>query len=49
MVSQLKVYKMDWEIFGCMLGKKKGIKLSNIGIQSAISHKGSQAHEKVEN
>ena len=32
-----------------MFCKKKGIKLSNMGIQSVILHKGSQAHEKAEN
>ena len=39
----------DNTIFGCMFCKKKGMKLSNMGIQSVISHKGSQAHEKAEN
>ena len=31
----------DNTIFGCKFCKKKGINLSNMGIQSAISHKGS--------
>ena len=36
-------------VFGCTFCKKKGIKLSNMCIQSVISHKGSQAHDKAEN
>ena len=39
----------DNRIFGGKFCKKKGIKLSNMGIQSVISQKGSQAHEKAEN
>ena len=39
----------DNTIFSCKFCKKKGIKLSSMGIQSIISHKGSQAHEKAEN
>ena len=39
----------DNTIFGSKFCKKKGIKLSNMGIQSVISHKGSQAHEKAKN
>ena len=39
----------DNTIFGRKFCKKKGIKLSNMGIQSVISHKGSQAHDKAEN
>ena len=39
----------DNTIFGCKFCKKKGIKLSNMGIQSVISYKVSQAHEKAEN
>ena len=39
----------DNTIFGRKFCKKKGIKLSNMGIQSVISHKGSQAHEKAKN
>ena len=35
-------------IFGCKFCKKKNIKLSNMGIQAVISHKGTQAHEKEE-
>ena len=54
MVSRPNVYKWieklsDNTIFDCKFCKKKGIKLSNLGIQSVISHKGSQAHEKAEN
>ena len=39
----------DNTIFSCKFCKKKGIKLSYMGIQSVISHKGSQAHKKAEN
>ena len=39
----------DNTILGCKFCKKKGIKLSNMGIQSVVSHKGSQAHEKAKN
>ena len=39
----------DNTIFGCKFCKKRDIKLSNMGIQSVISHQGSQAHEKAEN
>ena len=34
--------------FGCKFCKKKNIKLSNMGIQAVISHKGTQAHTKEE-
>ena len=41
----------DNAICGCKFCKKKAMKLSNMGIQSVISHSFSsiQAHEKVEN
>ena len=39
----------DNTIFGCKFCKKKGHNYPNLGMQSVISHKGSQAHEKAEN